>query len=240
MIPKTIHYCWFGLGKKPRRVKKCLRSWQKILPDYQIIEWNEKTCDLSSAPVFVQQAIDAKMWAFATDYLRYHVVYQHGGFYFDTDVEILKDLDFLRTNKAFFGIQYNAQVASGLGFGAEKGTPILLELMNNYRNIPFILSDGQYNKTPCPERDTPVFVNHGYLQDGSEQVLEGDVHIYPAEYFCPCGRYDRKPNITGNTVAIHWFTASWLTRRRRCLIRLRKALGPQLYQRMRDIIKGNR
>ena len=210
MIPKIIHFCWFGQLKKTRLVKKCIRSWKKYLPDYQIIEWNEDNYDLSAAPVFVQDAVKAKKWAFAVDYIRYQVIYEHGGIYFDTDVEVLKNFDSFRRNKAFFGFEDKKQIASGLGFGAEKGTPILQELMNNYINIPFLLADGQYDLLPCPERDTPVFIEHGFQPNGKEQVLDGDIHIYPSEYFCPFDWYERKLRKTKNTAAIHWYAMSWV------------------------------
>ena len=257
MIPKIIHYCWFGHKKKPRIAKKCIKSWKKHLPDYQIIEWNEDNYDIASAPAFVQQAFEAKKWAFATDYIRYQVVYEYGGIYFDTDVEILKNIDSFRKDKAFFGIQGEKAIASGLGFGAEKGTAILLDLMNNYRNIPFLLPDGTFDVTPCPQRDAQVFIKHGYQQDGREQIIKGGIHIYPSEYFCPYSWYGGKIKKTENTVAIHWFAASWFTKEqkkeKRGILRkerwyhfnhcsklfLKTFMGEKKYERLKTVIKGN-
>ena len=130
MIPKIVHYCWFGRGEKPKLAEKCIKSWHRYCPDYKFIEWNEDNYDIALAPVFVQDAVKAKKWAFAVDYIRYQVIYEHGGIYFDTDVEVLKNFDSFRRNKAFFFFLFNKYIASGLGFGAEKGTPILQELMN--------------------------------------------------------------------------------------------------------------
>ena len=133
MIPKIIHYCWFGHNHKTKLVRKCIRSWRKYCPDYQIIEWNEDNYDISSSPLFVQQAIQEGKWAFASDYVRLRVVYEHGGFYLDTDVELVKSLDELVYNKIYFGLQDKAnncsiKIATGLGFGAEKRAPLLLEI----------------------------------------------------------------------------------------------------------------
>ena len=240
MIPKKIHYCWFGHGKKSKLVDKCIRSWKKYCPEYEIIEWNEDNYDVSSAPLFVKQALEAKQWAFAADYIRYQVVYEQGGIYFDTDVEVLRNPDFLLENKAFFGVQYNDYVASGLGFGAQKGTPILLELMKNYEEIPFILPDGQFDRLSCVRRDTPVFEEHGFRMDGTRQVLDGDVQVYPAEYFCPCKRYEKKPVITENTVTFHWFAGSWLTGKERFRNKTKKMLGAERFEKLKKILRPER
>ena len=229
MIPKTIHYCWFGHGEKSKLAEKCICSWKKYCPDYEIIEWNEETYDLSSAPPYVKQALEAKKWAFATDYIRYQVVYEHGGIYFDTDVEVVRNIDALRENKAFFGIQYNELIASGLGFGAEKGLPLLRELMRNYEETPFILPDGKMNAIACPTKDTPVFEAHGFVLNGSNQVLEDDIHIYSAEYFCPRSWFDGKVRITKNTYTIHWFEGSWFSEKKRSKLRRKRFIRRILF-----------
>ncbi len=240
MIPKKIHYCWFGRSEKPKLVRKCIASWKKYCPDYEIVEWNEDNYDISSAPLFVKQALEEKKYAFATDYIRYQTVYEHGGFYFDTDVELLKDPDFLRSEKAFFGAQFDHLIASGLGFGAEKGTPILRDLMKTYEEIPFILPDGKTDTQACPKRDTPVFIRFGYRNDGQEQIIEGGVHIYPEEFFCPKGFYDTKVRKTENTVAIHWFHSSWASKRFRWRTRLGKVFGIERVDRVWNKIKRKR
>lgn len=258
MIPKVIHYCWFGEAKKPRMAKKCIRSWKKYCPDYQIIEWNETNYDISAAPLFVQQAIEAKKWAFAVDYIRYDVVYKYGGIYFDTDVQVLKKLDFLLKDKAFFGMQFNNVVASGLGFGSEAGAPILRDLMNSYLDAPFFLPDGKYDTTPCPKRDKPVFEKYGYSLGGTEQIIDGGIHIYPKDYFCPLSWKNRKMRKTANTVSVHWFAASWYTKaqRKEYILKIRrdkrdsfnrsskdcvkKILGSRNYTRLKHLLKRNR
>ena len=210
MIPKTIHYCWFGRNPKPKLAEKCLRSWKKHCPDYEIIEWNEDNYDLFSAPLYVRQAYEAKKWAFVTDYVRLDVIYHNGGIYLDTDVEVVRSLDPLLCDKAFFGIETPLYVATGLGFGAEKGSEILAEMMKDYQEIPFIQPDGSYDQTTCPVRNTNVLLKHGFARDGSEQLLDGEIHIYPEEFFCPLDYQGLGRIIDNKTFSIHWFSGSWM------------------------------
>lgn len=210
MIQKVIHYCWFGGAKKTKLVKKCIKSWTKFCPDYCIIEWNESNYDLRTAPLFVQQAAEAKKWAFVSDYVRLKVVYEHGGIYLDTDVEIVRNMDFLLNQPAYFGFEFTNLINTGLGFGAIKGFEFLRELMRVYEDIP-LLSDGEDDYTACPERDTDIFVLHGLKKNGEEQFLDKTIHIYPSEYFCP-GRWRGMMKITPNTVSVHWYASSWHTK----------------------------
>ena len=138
MIPKTIHYCWFGRNPKPALAQKCIQSWKKHCPDYTIMEWNEDNYDISSAPLYVRQAYEARKWAFVTDYVRLHVVHDHGGIYMDTDVELKKNPDALLEYSAYFGFEDGQYVNTGLGFGAIPGHPFLKEIMADYEGIPFI------------------------------------------------------------------------------------------------------
>lgn len=217
MIPKTIHYCWFGRNPKPKLAEKCIKSWKKYCPDYEIIEWNEDNFDLSAAPLYVRQAYEAKKWAFVTDYVRLQVVYEHGGIYLDTDVELKKAPDFLLKNKAYFGFENINCVNTGLGFGAEKKFPILLEMMEDYQSIPFLREDGTYDTTPCPKRNTEVLLHHGLQLNGSKQTLAGDILILPMVYLCPIDYETKKKRYTRETVSVHWFDASWMTKEGRAL-----------------------
>ena len=211
MIPRIIHYCWFGHNPKPKLAKKCIKSWKKKCPDYQIIEWNEDNFDISKSPLYVRQAYEAKKWAFVTDYVRLKVVYDCGGIYLDTDVELRKNLDFLLNNKAYFGLEWNS-VATGLGFGAEKGTPILRELFEDYNGITFFNSDGSYNEEPCPVRNTRIFEKHGLIRADKMQILDEDICILPREYMAPLDYWAHTFNVTNNTISIHWYSASWMTK----------------------------
>lgn len=255
MIPKTIHYCWFGSNPLPPLAIKCINSWKKKCPDYKIIEWNESNYDISTTPLYVRQAYEAKKWAFVTDYVRLDVVYQNGGVYLDTDVQIIKKLDRFLKDIAFFGFQDEAGVATGLGFGAVKGSLILKDLMKDYEEAEFILKDGTFDDTPCPSRNLSVFLKYGLKQNGSEQILDGGTHIYPMEFFCPM---DFKTGIvkkTRNTATIHWFSASWhdeeerkrIENRRRNIKKdrmihlpnriLMNILGRERYEDLKELIK---
>lgn len=215
MIPKVIHYCWFGGNPLPKLAQKCLKSWKKYAKDYEIIEWNESTYDLSTAPLYVRQAYEAKKWAFVTDYVRLQVVYEHGGIYMDTDVELKKRLDPLLVHKAYFGFEDSAHINTGLGFGAEKGTPILKELMDDYSHIPFLKADGTPDLTPCPARNTQVFLRYGLKQDDSEQVLDDRIYILPSAKLCPMDYYMQLREGYKDAYSIHWFSGSWYSEKER-------------------------
>lgn len=210
-IPKIIHYCWFGRNPKPRLAEKCIKSWRKYCPDYKIIEWNEDNFDISVCPLYVRQAYDAKKWAFVTDYVRLKVVFDHGGIYMDMDVELKKPLDTLLNYQGYFGFEDGVHINTGLGFGAVKCAPILMEMMEDYQSIPFILPDGSYDKTTCPKRNTEILLHHGLKQNNTKQVIDGFV-IFPKDVFCPMDYYTGKITQTPNTIAIHWFSASWQTK----------------------------
>lgn len=212
MIPKIIHYCWFGHNPKPKLALKCMKSWKKYCPDYEIIEWNEDNFDISSCPLYVRQAYEAKKWAFVTDYVRLKVVYDEGGIYLDTDVELIKSLDALLEYDAYFGFEDGTHVNTGLGFGAVKGAPILHEMMLDYKDIPFIMEDGKLDLTPCPQRNTEIFVRHGLVQDDVRQELDEGILILPSEVLCPLSYSTGKLKKAKNTISIHRFSATWKTK----------------------------
>ncbi len=214
MIPKVIHYCWFGRNPKPKLAEKCIKSWRKYCPDYEIIEWNEDNFDISTCPLYVRQAYEVKKWAFVTDYVRLKVVFDHGGIYMDTDVELKKPLDTLLGHQGYFGFEDGVHIATGLGFGAVQGLPILKEIMDDYEGIPFIREDGSFDPIPCPVRNTDVFIRHGLKQDGTFQTLDDDIQLLPTEYLCPITYFSGEKNVTQNTVSIHWYSASWQTKQK--------------------------
>lgn len=213
MIPKVIHYCWFGGGEKGKLLQKCIKSWSKICPQYQIVEWNEDTFDISSAPEYVRLAYAERKWAYVADYVRLKVVYDHGGIYMDTDVELLKPLDDLLGYSAYFGFETNETINTGLGFGATKGLPLLLEMMQQYEGRSFDYEKGQY--LTCPLIDTAVFVNHGLKKDGTKQLLNGNILVLPTEYLCPKSLLTEWITKTENTISIHHFSTSWFSEEQR-------------------------
>lgn len=208
MIPKKIHYCWFGGKEKPDSVKKCINSWKHFCPDYEIIEWNESNFDIHCMP-FVEQAYEAKKFAFVSDVARLMIVYEHGGLYFDTDVEVIKSFDNMLDNKAFLGFENNEYVASGLGFGSEAGVEFFKDHIDAYEDKSFVNEDGSYNLIGCPHVATELLVEKGLIQNGQEQIVDG-VHIYPVDYFNPFDSITGKLTKTNNTYSIHWYDASWL------------------------------
>mgnify|MGYP005895893275 CR=1 FL=1 len=154
-IPKIIHYCWFGGGPIGEADRKCMESWKKYCPDYRIMRWDETNFEIS-ANRYAQQAYEAKKYAFVSDYARLAVVYEYGGIYLDTDVELVRPLDELLELPGFMGVQNNNEVATGLGFGACKGNPVVQALLRDYDALDFIKADGSVDLTPCPERNTKV------------------------------------------------------------------------------------
>ena len=162
MIPKKIHYCWFGRNPKPKLAEKCIASWKKYCPDYEIIEWNEDNFDIDMN-AYVKSAYEQKKYAFLTDYARLLIIYENGGVYFDTDVELIKPIDDLLENKSFFGFEDREHVNTGLGFGAEKENQIIKRMQKEYDGL---LDKGD-SFIGCPILNTNALVKAGLIQ--SEQ-----------------------------------------------------------------------
>lgn len=187
MIPKKIHYCWFGNNPLPEFAQRCIASWKKFCPDYEIVEWNERNYDIEQAPLYVRQAYERKKYAFVTDYVRLQLIYDNGGVYFDTDVQLIKPIDRLLEHSAFFGMDTTYKINTGLGFGAVKGHHLVKELMGSYENRVFIREDGTSNASNCPYLDTFVFCRHGYREEMKMQILRmpEEILILPSEYMDP-------------------------------------------------------
>ena len=208
MIPKIIHYCWFGKNPIPEKDRKCIESWKRFCPNYEIIEWNEDNFDINCCD-YVRQAYEAKKWAFVSDYARLKIIYEYGGIYLDTDVELIKPLDSLLSYASFFGFESYKNINTGLGFGAVQNNSIVKILLNDYSEIPFKMQSGEFDMTPCPERNTASLLKLGLKQNNKFQKINGDNAFYPTEYFCPIDYLTGKKHITKNTIAIHWYNASW-------------------------------
>ena len=206
-IPKIIHYCWFGGGPISAESQKCMESWKKYCPDYKIIEWNDQNFDISTNR-YAQQAYEAKKYAFVSDYVRLAVLYEYGGIYLDTDVELVRPLDELLELPGFMGFQTNNEVATGLGFGARKGNSVVQALLRDYDALDFLKADGSADLTPCPERNTRVLQALGVRKDGTRQSI-AEMEIFPAEYFCPMDLYSRELRVTPKTYSIHRYAESW-------------------------------
>ena len=209
MLPKIIHYCWFGGNEKPDKAKKCIESWGRFAPGYEIREWNEGNVSLEHCPRYVQDAYAAKKYAYVTDYVRLKVLYEYGGFYMDTDVELLKSLDPFRGDAGVIGFENDEFVNSGQMLAAEAGHPILTEMMARYHEIAFYREDGSMYLLGCPHVTTEALVNHGLIRNGQEQTV-GGFHVYPADWFNPLDSATGELQKTNNTVSIHWYSMSWI------------------------------
>ena len=211
MIPKTIHYCWFGNNKKTELFYRCFRSWKKYCADYSFIEWNENNFDINCCD-YVREAYEAEKWAFVTDYARLWITFHHGGIYLDTDVEVIKSFDELLNECAFFGLEDSKMIATGLGFGSEVGNPIVKRMLDDYEAIHFVNPDGTYNLLPCPVRNTISIKEFLPEKKDYESITRlKDATIYPREYFCPLSADCTEMRRTKNTYSIHWYSASWLS-----------------------------
>ena len=208
-IPKTIHYCWFGGKPLPDSVKKCIENWKKVCPDYEIVRWDESNYDYHQHP-FTKEAYEAKKWAFVSDVARLDIVYNHGGIYLDTDVELLRSLDPFLENQAFMGFEQGRKVATGLGFGAEKGNPVIKANLDAYNEISFTAEDGNIDEIACPIITTSVLEQIGLERKDMFQQLEG-IAIYPTSVFCPMLYSDGTADVKEDTVSIHRYAASWTT-----------------------------
>ena len=229
-IPKVIHYCWFGKGKMPKLAKKCIKSWKKYCPDYEIICHNEDNFDLSQNR-YLNEAYKAGKWAFVSDYARLKIIYDNGGIYLDTDVELIKPIDDLLLTKGFMGFDEKGIVATGLGFGAEKCNEIVSEFLKDYDNIPFVLPDGSYDLTPCPDRNTEALKRLGMDIKNTSQTFM-DITFLPDEYLCPMNYYTGKKTITENTYSIHHYSASWTSVVTKRTTRIKRIIGVRLYDKI--------
>ena len=241
MIPRTIHYCWFGGNPLPKRVKRCMESWKKYCPDYEIIRWDEQNFDVNYNR-YTKEAYDAGKWAFVSDVARMYIIYHHGGIYLDTDVELIGSLDPFLSDKAFMGVEYNGLVATGLGFGAEKNLQVIREMLDEYSSLPFDESD----PVSCPKLTTEFLARYGYSSGKQIQTVR-DIVIYPTEYFAPMNWVTGTLHVTSNTVSIHYYLASWATKNWRQKKKLRKICcyvlgekrGMRFYERCAGLYKRN-
>ena len=207
MIPKIIHYCWFGRGEMPEIAMNCIASWHKFMPDYGYKLWNEDNFDINSVP-YVKEAYEARKFAFVTDYIRLYALYTEGGIYMDTDVEVLKPYDDLLQLEAFTGYEGSKFKPPVTGTMASvAGGEWVKEQLDSYQNAHFVKSDGSLDLTTNTQRISAVMRKNGFVQDGKYHVYK-DLHVFPADYFCPkqtTGEF----LLTDNTYCDHHFMGTW-------------------------------
>ncbi len=235
-IPKKIHYCWFGGNPLPELAVKCIESWKKYCPDYEIIEWNESNFDVNCCD-YVSEAYKAKKWAFVSDYARFKILYEHGGLYFDTDVEVINPFDDIVSKGAFMGREDDSllAVAPGLALGVCAGHEMYKELLKAYHSRHFINEDGSHNLKTVVDYTTEIFAKHGLKKDSEIQLVDG-IYVYPKEYFCPMDYISGKLDITENTYSIHHYSASWHNEKEKYAFVLQRKLNRRLPKRISSIM----
>lgn len=230
LIPRTIHYCWFGGNPLPEQATLCIESWKKYCPGYEIVEWDESNFDITCC-AYVHEAYEAKKWAFVSDYARFWILYHQGGIYFDTDVEMIKTIDDILAEGSFMACetkneikkQYN--VNPGLGVAAVPGLPLYLELLEDYQASHFVDKEGIMDQTTVVDHTTRILFKHGFdnRQDSIQKVA--GIVVYPSSFFCPLDYNTGVLHITDNTRAIHWYSASWYGEQEKYAKRIRNKLS---------------
>lgn len=207
---KYIHYCWFGGKPLPKLAKKCIKSWKKYLLDYEIIEWSEKNVDLDECP-FIREAYDKKIWAFVADYARTKAMYEYGGIYFDTDMVVTKNIDFLLTDKTFLGLEDSNMVNAAVWGALEPKTNFAKKMLDQYKKIQTINDNDKYSYS-IPRVITRILNDYKEFDPTSKeiQILNNEITIYPRDYFYPLSYNYRNNMYTENTCMIHYFEATWI------------------------------
>ena len=227
MIPKIIHYCWFGGKPLPKSAEKCMASWKKYLPDYEIKRWDESNFDVNAIP-YTREAYAACKYAFVSDYARFWILYHYGGVYFDTDVEVIRPIDDIINRGGFLGVESNRNgiytVNPGLGFAATQGSAVIGEMVNLYSTFHFTNTDGASDLKNIVEITTDYLSSKG-LQNTDEIQDCCGFTIYPKDYFCPIDYETRELKITENTRTIHHYAESWVPRSTRFKNALSRLFG---------------
>lgn len=224
MIPQIVHYCWFGHNELPPLAKKCIASWQKFLPNYEIKEWNENNFDVNSIP-YTAKAYKHKKYAFVSDYARFKILYDNGGIYFDTDVEVIRSMDEIVAQAPYMGIEteeYNIDnenikysVNPGLGFAAPPRHPFFKDMMDLYRSLEFETNRKDYALKTITQYTSEMLQKKGWNPQNGEISKTDDITIFPKQYFNPFSSKRGTFEITDSTYSIHHYASSWLTTRQK-------------------------
>lgn len=238
MIPKTIHYCWFGRNPLPTMAQRCIESWKKYLPDYEIKEWNEDNFDINIIP-YTKEAYESKKYAFVSDYARFWILYHYGGLYFDTDVEVINNMNNIIEKGPFMGFEQPSEhikksfadqgyeVAPGLGLGVNPGLGLYKELLDYYATLHFLNANGTPNPVTIVKHTTDILVKKGLKPNNKLQFIDG-VWVYPWDVFCPQSYYTKKTYISKDTVSIHLYSDSWNTSYKKFKKHIIRLTGPFL------------
>lgn len=208
MIPKIIHYCWFGGNPLPESTLKYIESWKKYCPGYEIKRWDETNFDLEFCD-YVREAYKARRWAFVSDVARVWVLANHGGVYFDTDVELLKPLEPLMQYQGFTAFESKFQIGMGI-LACEAGSPVFREFLEMYKGEHFRMPDGSFNTDVIGRRFKNICLKYGFVPDNTLQTIK-DITILPKDFFYPSDPVTKEFKITDNTYTIHYYDASWVS-----------------------------
>lgn len=233
MIPKIVHYCWFGKGEKKFLVQKCIESWKKYLPDYEIIEWNEENFDINMS-IFAREAYEVRKWAFVSDYARLYALSKFGGIYLDTDVEILKNFDCLLNNDFFLGYESNDYLGTAV-IGSNIGNKYINELLICYNEKKFILENGKLNITPNPVIFTKILNENGIIIDGKQKKMN-DIMLYNQIMFYPNNIGMILNKKSDKTFAVHHCEQTWRDDGKRDFSKFRYRLRRYFVKKIQNII----
>ena len=238
MIPKVIHYCWFGGNELPESAKKYIKTWHEILPDYEIKEWNESSFDIQNAPIYVSEAYNARKYAFVSDYVRIKVLLDYGGIYFDTDVEVVRSFEsFLSGRSMVLGFESDRLLTTAF-IACCKNHPFIKEFENSYHSRRFIKDDGSMDYTVINDHFSKLAEKWGVdLSKNEFQLINNEIAIYPIEYFAAFDVKNWHEKVTANTYTIHHMNASWVDGKKRLYFAvikfLQKILGYKNYDRFK-------
>lgn len=243
MIPKIIHYCWFGGNPLPDDAKRCIKSWKKYFPDYEIKEWNESNFNIHLMP-YIDSAYKLRKYAYVSDVARFWILFHYGGIYFDTDVEVIKPFDDILQKGAFMGREKNIpteidkNVAPGLGLGIERGHPFYKQMLDFYNEQEFKFDHNGDPFVTIVPITTRQLEKRGYQPELVNNIQDIDgIKIYPSDYFCPMNYFTGKTLITDNTHSIHHYSASWMSQRLKLKMLIKKKVGHKNILVIKQILK---
>ena len=230
MIPKIVHYCWLSDDPYPQKIRTCMDSWQRMLPDHEFRLWNFDRFPEDKSP-WVSQAFDAGKYAFAADYIRNYALYTEGGIYLDTDVEVLKSFDPLLHLPYFFGAESTTGDIEAAVMGSEAGNPVFKAMLDYYDSHTFVNPDGTMNTTPLPsvmkDRLSGAYTLHHISEPDGFIYDPNMICILPSAYFSPINFLTLKRECTPETMAIHHYAASWLPKSHHLKQRFKRLVGPR-------------
>lgn len=222
MIPKKIHYCWFGKGELPLRERRCIASWKKHMPNFELVLWNETNFDVETC-AFTSEAYKYKKYAFVSDYVRLYALVNYGGIYLDTDVEILKPFSEFVVFDAFGSFETPNVIQTGVIASIPNGV-LVTKMFQYYKNKTFVLKDGTLNQVANSRILTDILLEDGLVLNNLRQSLSY-FELFPTEYFCPINQATQEIEITENTYCIHYLSGSWMTRKNKITRKLKSFIG---------------